>query len=101
MEASLTSERAICVIGLLLFITVPGASAQSSLSLSEAVARAGSHNPDVGSAAAAEREAAERVAQARGGYLPNVDVAESWQRGNQPPFVFSSRLAQRQFTARD
>jgi outer membrane protein TolC len=28
-----------------------------------------------------------------------VDVAESWQRGNHPVFVFSSLLAQRQFTA--
>src|SRR3990172_6133242 len=51
--------------------------------------------------AAAEREAAERVTQARAGYLPKVDVAESWQRGNQPVFVFSSLLAQRQFTAAD
>jgi outer membrane protein TolC len=73
--------------------------AQSPLSLSEAIARAKAHNPDVGAAAAAEREAAERVTQARGGYFPKVDVEESWQRGNNPVFVFSSLLAQRQFTA--
>jgi len=48
---------------------------------------------------AAEREAAERVTQARAGYWPRVDFAESWQRGNQPVFVFSSLLSQRQFTA--
>ena len=66
------------------------ASAQSPLSLSEAIARAKARNPDAGSAAAAEREAAERVTQARGGYFPKVDVAESWQRGNNPVFVFSS-----------
>jgi outer membrane protein TolC len=83
-----------------LFVSVT-ASAQSPLSLSEAIARAKARNPDVGSAAAAEREAAERVTQARGGYFPKVDVAESWQRGNNPAFVFSSRLAQRQFTAAD
>ena len=77
------------------------ASAQSPLSLSQAIARAKARNPDAGSAAAAEREAAERVTQARGGYFPKVDVAESWQRGNNPVFVFSSRLAQRQFTAAD
>ena len=77
------------------------ASAQSPLSLSEAIARAKAHNPDAGSAAAAEREAAERVTQARGAYFPKVDVAESWQRGNNPVFVFSSRLAQRQFTEAD
>jgi outer membrane protein len=80
--------------------TLP-ASAQSPLSLSEAIARAKAHNPDAGAAAAAEREAAERVTQARGGYFPKVDVAESWQRGNHPVFVFSSLLAQRQFTAAD
>ena len=39
--------------------------------------------------------------QARAGYFPKIDVAESWQRGNNPVFVFSSRLAQRQFTAAD
>ena len=75
------------------------ASAQSPLSLSEAIARAKARNPDATAAAAAEREAAERVTQARGGYFPKVDVAESWHRGNHPVFVFSSVLAQRQFTA--
>ena len=83
-----------------LFVALP-ASAQSPLSLSEAIARAKAGNPDAGSAAAAEREAAERVTQVRGGYFPKVDVAESWQRGNYPVFVFSSLLAQRQFTAAD
>ncbi len=77
------------------------ASAQSPLSLSEAIARARARNPDAGSAAAAEREAAARVTQARGGYFPKVDVAESWQRGNHPVFVFGALLAQRQFTADD
>ena len=77
------------------------ASAQSPLSLSEAIARARARNPDAISAAAAEREAAERVTQVRGGYLPRVDVVESWQRGNHPAFVFSSLLAQRGFTMND
>jgi outer membrane protein len=83
-----------------LLVALP-ASAQSPLSLSAAIARAKSQNPDAGSAAAAEREAAERVTQARGGYFPKIDVAESWQRGNNPVFVFSSRLAQRNFTDAD
>ena len=43
------------------------ASAQSPLSLSEAIARAKARNPEVGAAAAADREAAERVTQVRGG----------------------------------
>ena len=74
------------------------ASAQPSLSLAEAIARAKAQNPEVQSSAAAEREAAEHVRQVRGGNFPKVDVAESWQRGNHPVFVFSSLLAQRQFT---
>ena len=99
----MTSERrAHVVVVLLLCVTVSAAvpaSAQGSLSLAEAIRRARTRNPDVGSAAAAEREAAERVTQARSGYFPKIDVAESWQRGNDPVFVFSSLLAQRQFTA--
>ena len=83
-----------------LALAVPAA-AQTPLTLTDAIARARAQNPDAGSSAAAVREAAQRVTQARAGYLPKVDVAESWQRGNQPVFVFSSLLAQRQFTAAD
>jgi len=97
------SEReAYLIVPLLLvavLMTLP-ASAQS-LSLSEAIERAKAGNPDVPAAAAAEREAAERVTEARGGHLPKVDVSESWQRGNNPAFVFGSLLAQRRFSASD
>jgi outer membrane protein len=89
-------------VATLLFATLCAAlpaSAQQPLSLADAITRAKAHNPDARSAAAVEREAAERVAQARGGYFPKVDVAESWQRGDHPAFVFGSLLAQRQFTA--
>jgi outer membrane protein TolC len=92
--------RVVSLFFVTLFVVLP-ASAQSPLSLSDAIARARARNPDARTAAAAEREAAERVTQARGGYFPKVDVAESWQRGNHPVFVFSSLLAQRQFTAAD
>ena len=97
------SEREAYLIVPLLFVavlmTLP-ASAQS-LSLSEAIERAKAGNPDVRAAAAAEREAAERITEARGGHLPKVDVSESWQSGNNPAFVFGSLLAQRRFTASD
>jgi outer membrane protein len=75
--------------------------AQSPLSLSDAVARARAHHPDANAAAAAEREAVERVAQVRGEYFPRVDVVEYWQRGNHPAFVFSSLLAQRGISLND
>jgi outer membrane protein TolC len=54
-------------------------------------------NPEVRESRAIEAEAAERVPQARAGFLPRVDVTESWQRGNQPVFVFGALLAQRRF----
>lgn len=89
-------------IGCLLAVIAPSAAAaQPRLTLTDAVARARAQNPDAGSAAAAAREAEQRVVQARAGYLPRVDLTESWQRGNQPVFVFSSLLSQRRFTAAD
>src|SRR6187397_1363841 len=87
-----------------LLLAAPGqtlATAPTPLSLTEAIARARAQNPDAGTSAAAEREAAERVTQARAGYLPRVDATESWQRSNQPVFVFSSLLSQRRFTGAD
>src|SRR5262245_3732422 len=75
--------------------------AQAPLTLPDAIARARAHNPDARSAAAGERDAAERVTQARAAYFPKIDVAESWQRGNHPVFVFSSLLAQRRFAPAD
>jgi outer membrane protein TolC len=89
-----------CLLLAVLALAVPAAG-QTPLSLTDAIARARGQNPDAGSSAAAEREAAQRVNQARAAYWPRVDVAESWQRGDQPVFVFSSLLAQRQFTAAD
>src|SRR6188474_397974 len=93
-------RRATYLLLAILALAAP-AVAQTPLSLTDAIARARAYNPDAGSSAAGEREAAQRVTQARAGYWPRVDVVESWQRGNQPVFVFSSLLAQRQFTAAD
>lgn len=67
------------------------------LTLTDAIARARSNNVDARAAGHAEAEARARVSQARGAFLPRVDLAESWQKGNQPVFVFSSLLAQRRF----
>lgn len=89
---------AILLVPALLALATPAA-AQATLTLADAIARARARNPDAGMSAAAEREAAERAAQARAGYWPRVDAAESWQRGNQPVFVFGSLLAQGRFAA--
>jgi len=88
------------ILFLLVAIGVPSpAIGQTRLTLTEAIARARSNNLDVRAAAGAEREAGARVSEVRGSYLPKVDLVESWQRSDQPVFVFSSLLAQRQFTA--
>lgn len=93
-------RRPILVL-LVLLGTAAAAAAQAPLTLTDAVARARAQNPDAGMAAALEREAAQRVILARAAYWPKVDLTESWQRGNQPVFVFGSLLAQRQFTSAD
>ena len=74
------------------------AAAQAPLALDDAIARALGQNPAVRGAQAAQREASERARQARAGWMPRVDFTETWQRGNQPVFVFGSLLSQRQFT---
>lgn len=71
------------------------------LTLDDAVARALERNPAMRAAGAAGDEADARMRQAKGGYLPRVDVVEAWQGGNQPVYVFGTLLAQRRFTAAD
>ena len=87
------------VPALVAWATTASAQTGTPLSLSDAIARAKANHPDAAAAAATERAAVRTATEARAGYLPTVDLIESWQRGNQPVFVFSSLLAQRQFTA--
>ncbi len=72
--------------------------AQTPLTLAEAIDRAEAQNTGLRAADLAERQASERLTQARAARLPSVNLSESIQRGNQPVFVFGSLLAQRQFT---
>jgi outer membrane protein TolC len=69
------------------------------LTLEQAVQEALQHNASLRGARAGEAEAGQHVTEARAGWLPRVSFTESWQRGDQPVFVFSSLLASRQFTA--
>ncbi|MGE0864178.1 MAG: TolC family protein [Vicinamibacterales bacterium] len=78
-----------------------GASAQSVLTLDEATAQAVGGNRALGAARSAAREAASRADEARSAFFPRVSVIESWQRGNNPVFVFSSLLSARQFGAQN
>lgn len=83
---------------LLIVLTVP-LWGQSPLSLKDAVNQALARHPSLEAAAADVKAAAARRDQAQAGRLPKVSYSESWQRSDNPVFVFSSLLTQRQFTA--
>lgn len=78
---------------------VPAATAQPLLSLDEAIAEALRQNRNLAAAHTVTGEADAQVQVMRAATRPRVTVAEAWQRGNQPVFVFSSLLAARRFAA--
>jgi outer membrane protein len=80
----------------LLALTVPLV-AQEVLSLRQAIDLALRLNPLMAAANAGEQEAEARIHQARSRYMPRVQFSESVQRSNNPAFVFTSLLTQRQF----
>jgi outer membrane protein TolC len=86
-------------LSLALILIAPGRTdAQTRLSIDDAIARATTQSTVVRVSTAEEREAGARRDQARAGLWPTVDFAESWQRGDQPLFVFSSLVAQGRLT---
>jgi len=72
--------------------------AQSPLSLKDAIRMGLEKHPAVEASKAGEAQAESRIRQARSGHLPKLNYAESYQRSNNPVFVFSSLLTQHQFT---
>jgi outer membrane protein len=73
--------------------------AQDTLTVAEAVRQTLAGNRLLQSAQAGVRESDARTTQARAGFFPRVSFVESWQRGDQPVFVFSSLLSSRRFGA--
>ncbi len=71
---------------------------QSALTLEDAVKQALKQHPAIEAGDAEVKAAATRIEQAHSGYLPKLNYTESWQRSNNPVFVFSSLLTQHQFT---
>ena len=86
-------------VGMLVTLLASPARGQDILTLEQATTRALAHN--AGLRAIEEGVAARdaQVAEARAGWFPRITAAESWQRGDQPVFVFSALLASRQFAA--
>lgn len=84
-------------IAILALLTAP-VWAQDPLSLKESVRIALEKHPLMDAAGARVSAAGTRLRQARSGYLPKLNYSESWQRSNNPVFVFSSLLTQHQFS---
>jgi outer membrane protein TolC len=90
----------ICRIVVALLALTPAASAaQGPLTVTDAVKAALERNASLRAARAGVDEAAARSTQARSSFFPRISVTESWQRGDQPVFVFGSLLSARRFAA--
>ena len=72
--------------------------AQSSLSLGDAVRVALQNHPAVVASRERSKAAQGRVEEVRSGYYPSLSYSESFQRSNNPIYVFGSLLTQHQFT---
>lgn len=81
------------------WLSATPAIAQEVLTLEAAIEDALSHNASLRAARAGAAETSEHLSEARAGWLPRLSFTETWQRSNQPVFVFSSLLASQQFTA--
>jgi outer membrane protein TolC len=81
---------------LVLVLSLPAA-AQGPMSLKDAVRIALDKNKSMEASTAARNSAESRIREARAGALPKVNYSESWTRSDNPVFVFSSLLTQRQF----
>jgi outer membrane protein TolC len=88
------------LLGLALVLTLPSRLAgQEPLTLDRAISAAVAENAGLRASRAGVDEAAAYVTEARSGRFPRLSVTESWQRGDQPVFVFSSLLSARRFAA--
>ncbi len=72
--------------------------AQDSLTLEEAVRLALESNPDLAVDEPGQAAARAEYQAARAGYLPRIDLEQSYLAGNNPVFVFSTLLTQERFT---
>src|SRR5262245_7119486 len=95
----LTARLLATALAVVASLLAPVVSAQERLTLDRAVQTALTQNASLRAARATVSEADAHVDETRSGWYPRVSVSETWQRGDQPVFVFSSLLAARQFSA--
>jgi outer membrane protein len=85
----------------LLFMGSAASVAQEPFALRQAIDMALGKNPQVALAHANAKDANAAFDLARTQYLPQLSFTEDISRGNDPVYVFGSRLRQRQFTLAD
>jgi len=96
------STASIALLLLAIVVAPAGfAAAQTPLTLPQAVGMALDKNPLHKAALADTRIGVAAVRQAQSPLLPKITFSESALRGNDPVFVFGSRLRQQNFTAAD
>src|SRR5690349_7977920 len=96
-----TIRRSIALRVTVASLLATAAVAQTPLSLQQAVSMALEKNPQRKMAVADQRAAEAGVQEARSGLLPRVSFTESATRGNDPVYVFGTRLRQERFTIAD
>jgi outer membrane protein len=85
----------------LLLIGSAASFAQEPLTLRQAIDMALGKNPQIAVAQANVKDSTAAANLARAQYLPQLSFTEDISRGNDPVYVFGSRLRQRQFTQAD
>lgn len=88
-------------LALILAFAGPGTIAQEPLTLHQAIQQALGASPEGKSASADTREAKANASLARTQLIPQLNFTEDISRGNDPVYVFGSRLRQQAFTQAD
>ena len=92
--------RVVLVVVWILLLPVC-ALASEPLTLEKAKSLALQHNPGLKAAISQEEAAQAAIKRARSAFFPRIDIREIYQRSDSPVYVFSSKLAQQNFQARD
>lgn len=105
-QTTVRSASGAAITALVALCMVSAATAQeprdaSSLTLKQAVTIALEKNPERKAALADTKAAAADVKDARSALLPHLTFSETATRGNDPVYVFGSKLRQQRFTAAD
>ncbi|NPA49441.1 MAG: TolC family protein [Thermodesulfobacteria bacterium] len=87
-------------IFLLILFPAKGLTAEP-LNLKKAKELALAHNPTLKAAISQEEAARAGITRARSAFFPQLDIREIYQRSDSPVYVFSNKLAQQYFQARD